>query len=296
MTRNITAVLLIALLVTALAGILVAQDTGKPAPKEKTTYLSDMKTVKGLGNPTWPYSYSREKLGGVDVDHCLKPYESSQVKNGGEWKLGGKYDRLECLIGIADNDNLGKSAAFEIIGDGMSLFKSDVIAPGDKPRPVIVDLKGVMSLTLKITDRTKPPSDWVSPSAVWGDVKLVRVVSKASAEKTPSPGATPGGSATPAEKKPLKITILVNGTYFGIPCKLSEGRLYVPLFELDKPLEGTFKWDPATHQILIKTTAGKAPSEKPQVKTEETAPQKPGTKTEKPTTGSTGTPAPQPAK
>jgi hypothetical protein len=296
MTRNITAVLLIALLVAALAGILVARDTKKPEVKEESTWLTELKTVKGLGNPTWPYSYSKEKLGGVDVDHCLKPREVNEIKNGGTWKLNGKYARLQCIIGIIDNDNMGKSAIFEVIGDTTSLFKSEVMAPGDSPRPIVVDLKGVSLLTLRIIDASKPRTEWVSPSAVWGDAKLIKVTKVTPTETETPKTATPGKTSTPSgEKKPLKITILVNNTYLGIPCKLSEGRLYVPLFELDQPLEGTFKWDPEKRLILIKTTSGKPPAEKTPEKGAETpkkTPARPAAETEEKAT-EPSTPVPQ---
>jgi len=77
--------------------------------------------------------------------------------------LHKKFDRFQSDIGI-DAETSGGSAAFQVIGDGKTLYTSSVLKGGGSPVSVDVSVQGVDSLFLVATDggdgKTNDHADW----------------------------------------------------------------------------------------------------------------------------------------
>jgi alpha-galactosidase len=77
--------------------------------------------------------------------------------------LHKKFDRFQSDIGI-DAETSGGSAAFQVIGDGKTLYTSSVLKGGGAPISVDVSVQGVDSLFLVATDggdgNTNDHADW----------------------------------------------------------------------------------------------------------------------------------------
>lgn len=64
----------------------------------------------------------------------------------------GKFDRFQADVGIDGEVNSGGSVAFQVLGDGKSLFQSNVLKSGGAPVAVDISVAGVDSLVLVATD------------------------------------------------------------------------------------------------------------------------------------------------
>ena len=65
----------------------------------------------------------------------------------------GKASRLEALVGVDDEPKTHPgSVEFLVLGDGNVIWKSGVMKGGDPAKAVNVDLSGVKSLELHVTD------------------------------------------------------------------------------------------------------------------------------------------------
>ena len=83
----------------------------------------------------------------------------------------GKAMRLESLVGVDDEPKTyGGSVEFAVLGDGKTLWKSGVMKGGDSAKPVNVDLGGVKSLELRVTDggdgNDSDHADWINARLV----------------------------------------------------------------------------------------------------------------------------------
>ena len=83
-------------------------------------------------------------------------------------ELGGQGFTFTALVGMQDHGEKGKgSVAFLVLGDGKPLFNSGILRGGDKAMPVKVDLTGVQTLTLQVTDagdgNSADHADWIAP-------------------------------------------------------------------------------------------------------------------------------------
>ena len=80
-------------------------------------------------------------------------------------------DRFSASVGVDDevDKNPAASVEFIVIGDGKELWKSGVMRAGDAAKACAVDLKGVKSLVLKVTD-AGDGMDW--DHADWADAKF----------------------------------------------------------------------------------------------------------------------------
>ena len=66
-------------------------------------------------------------------------------------QLDGGTSRFSALVGIDDEVGKAGSAEFLVVGDGKTLWKSDVKRGGEPPQKVDVDLRGVKQLELVVT-------------------------------------------------------------------------------------------------------------------------------------------------
>ncbi len=88
----------------------------------------------------WPM-----KLGTTMYDHGIGVYGPGEL----EFHLGGKYARLEGIVGI-DADSYGdRHTRVQIVGDGRILWDSGPMGPWDPPRAFEVDVRGVDVLVLR---------------------------------------------------------------------------------------------------------------------------------------------------
>lgn len=91
----------------------------------------------------------------------------------------GNAQRLTAKVGFDDeikNDGGAKNQRiqFEVQGDGKTLWKSDLLAPGDAPVPVDVPLAGVKKLTLRIDtphENTYCHADWADAAIEYSGAK-----------------------------------------------------------------------------------------------------------------------------
>jgi alpha-galactosidase len=67
--------------------------------------------------------------------------------------LKGGADRFIAYVGVDDDNgkNVG-TVEFRLIGDGRVLWRSGIMKTGDAAKPVDVDLKGIRSLILRVSD------------------------------------------------------------------------------------------------------------------------------------------------
>lgn len=90
------------------------------------------------------------RLRGTTYDKGLGVHALSEVVV----DIGGRYERLTAEVGVDDSrqaSGLG-SVIFEVLGDGVLLARTGVLTPRDPAYPVDVELAGVRTLTLRVTD------------------------------------------------------------------------------------------------------------------------------------------------
>lgn len=67
-------------------------------------------------------------------------------------QLEGGTRRFEATVGLDDSAGGAGSVVFQIVADGKKIYDSGVMLPGAPAKPVSVDLRGVKSLLLAVTD------------------------------------------------------------------------------------------------------------------------------------------------
>jgi alpha-galactosidase len=83
--------------------------------------------------------------------------------------LGGQAKRFTAQVGVDDSAGHKGSVEFIVMGDGKNLWRSDLLKGGDPAQTVDVSLKGVTTLTLRVTDGGDGESD---DHADWADAKI----------------------------------------------------------------------------------------------------------------------------
>lgn len=132
-----------------------ASATNGWGPVERDT--SNGENAGGDGGPL--------RLGGTVYDKGLGVHARSEVT----LDLAGGYDRFTARAGVDDEVSGKGSVAFELLGDGRVLARSGVVRSGDAAIPFDVDVRGVRTLTLRVTDG----GDGVdSDHADWADAQL----------------------------------------------------------------------------------------------------------------------------
>ena len=66
--------------------------------------------------------------------------------------LGGRCSAFTATVGVDDETGGGGNVAFEVYGDGVQKFASEPISGGDAAVPVSVDVGGVQTLKLRVSD------------------------------------------------------------------------------------------------------------------------------------------------
>ena len=83
--------------------------------------------------------------------------------------LRGRAARFRALVGVQDNTS-GGTVEFIVLGDGKVLFRSGIMRNHDRPKQIDVDLTGVQTLTLQVTDGGDgiqyDHADWIKPELI----------------------------------------------------------------------------------------------------------------------------------
>jgi hypothetical protein len=86
-------------------------------------------------------------------------------------ELSGIFKTFSARVGISDfngpREAEGVKGRFRILGDGIVLYTSPVMSPGDMPRSVTINISGVDKLTLECVDVSGMSQGRRSPSGVW---------------------------------------------------------------------------------------------------------------------------------
>jgi alpha-galactosidase len=84
-------------------------------------------------------------------------------------KLNGDAKRFTAVVGVDDSASSQGSVEFVVSGDGKVLWQSGVLKSGDPAKPVSVNLAGVKTLVLGVTDGGDGESN---DHADWADAKI----------------------------------------------------------------------------------------------------------------------------
>jgi len=142
------------------------------------TYLSDLAPVEYQFEPffdlEWPLRRDRSvaggflKLRGIEYPKGLGVHSRSTVT----YRLAGAYRRFRAMIGVDDSAAGRGSVVFEVLVDGNSAYKSDVLT-GASPAAAIerLDVAGAKTLTLRVDYATEGD---ILDHADWCDALLIK--------------------------------------------------------------------------------------------------------------------------
>ncbi|WP_171687167.1 chitobiase/beta-hexosaminidase C-terminal domain-containing protein [Paenibacillus planticolens] len=156
-----------------------------PEPASKPAYLSDLNWTSATSGwsghpPLKDHAVNSAstpiKINGTTYQKGIGTHAISTIK----YNIGGGYGKFKAVIGIDDVKNVKGSPStiwFEVLGDGISLYKSPVLDCVNGPAPGIpieVDITGVYELTLYVDDAGTPvgnPNN--SDHADWANAQIV---------------------------------------------------------------------------------------------------------------------------
>jgi len=105
---------------------------------------------QGWGTPQTNRSIRGQPLsiGGHKFERGVGTHANSTYR----LNLRGGSERFTASVGVDDSAGGPGSVAFQVVADGKRKFNSGVLKPGQPPKPVDVDLRGVKTLLLLVTD------------------------------------------------------------------------------------------------------------------------------------------------
>ncbi|ARN57996.1 alpha-galactosidase [Sedimentisphaera salicampi] len=138
------------------------------AEEMNKTYLSDLNTefvVQGWGNPGVDQSLQDDSplsIKGREFEKGIATHAVSYIS------IDLKKDarRFHAFVGIDDSSGDKGSSAFVVKGDGRTLYKSGVIKGGEKAEELNIDVEGINTLTLHVTDGG---DEFYNDHADWAD-------------------------------------------------------------------------------------------------------------------------------
>jgi alpha-galactosidase len=150
--------------------------------------------TQGWGKPTQNKSVGGNPLtiGGKTFERGFGTHAESILNI----NLGGDAQSFSASVGVDDevSNNPAASVAFIVIGDGQELWNSGVMHAGDAPKDCALNLTGVKSLILKVSDA----DDGISyDHADWADAKF---------ETTTATTFTVNGEEIPVPVTPYILT------------------------------------------------------------------------------------------
>jgi hypothetical protein len=141
-------------------------------------YLSDMGPAEVATRPfldiVWPHRMDQcvnrqpLRLNGVEYPKGIGMHSYTALT----FDLGGQYREFHSLIGVDDAAGGRGSVAFEVLGDGRSLYRSNAMTGADAPAGVEIDVTAVSSLTLvaDFTGKLQPAGNF----ADWAEARVVQ--------------------------------------------------------------------------------------------------------------------------
>ena len=124
---------------------------------------------QGFGKPQARQSVMGRTL--TVAGHAFAKGIGTHAASGLVLDVRGKASRLEALVGVDDEPKTYPgSVEFLVLGDGKVLWKSGLMKGGDSAKPVNIDLNGVKSLELRVTDggdgNDSDQADWLNARLV----------------------------------------------------------------------------------------------------------------------------------
>jgi alpha-galactosidase len=140
-----------------------------PAGTVRLSTLELAHVRQGWGAPRADRSVTGQPLSvaGTKFEHGVGTHAKSSL-----WiELGGGSERFLASVGVDDDVQSERaSIAFQVLGDGRTLWESGVMRRGDPPKPVDVGLEGVQRLLLLVGDA----GDGIDyDHADWADARFV---------------------------------------------------------------------------------------------------------------------------
>jgi alpha-galactosidase len=140
------------------------------AASAETVWLSSL----DVNQVTAGWSVAKANLGikgqplslrGVKFEHGLGTHAASRMRIG----LAGNATRFTAKVGVDDSAGGKGSVEFYIVGDGKTLWKSGLVTGSSPAVPVDVDVAGVRTLLLRVTDAGDGSSE---DHADWADARF----------------------------------------------------------------------------------------------------------------------------
>ena len=152
----------------------------------RVVYVSDLTPTaergEGMLHRPWPVRRDRSvsagplSIAGRVFDRGLGVHSKTEL----DYSIGGGYETLVATIGIDDVVRPSGNVVFRVLGDGKVLFDSGGLTGQDPPRDMMVEVKGVNTLTL-IVDYGDGLD--LSDHADWGGVRLLKQAARSAAPK-----------------------------------------------------------------------------------------------------------------
>lgn len=159
---------------------------------DRVVYVSDLHPshlrTEGMLHRPWPVRMDAGVAGkplsvsGRRFDKGIGCHSYTELA----YSIDQAYESFVATIGVDDFVRPRGSVVFRVVGDGKVLFDSGAVTGRDDARDVIVDVRGIKTLTL-IVDYGRDLD--LSDHAVWGDARLLKPRSDG---KTNVPGTGPG--------------------------------------------------------------------------------------------------------
>ncbi len=157
---------------TALAAALLCHALAVAGAEPAVIWLDDLdlsRMAQEVQRPRAGQSFSGDTLsiGGVKFARGI----GSHAKSSLSLELQGKAQRFLAQVGVDEGKKThAGSVEFLVIGDGKTLWKSGVMTGGERAKAVDVDLAGVKTLELRVSDA----GDGIdSDHADWADAKIL---------------------------------------------------------------------------------------------------------------------------
>jgi len=112
-------------------------------------------------------------------------------------ELSGRAERFDAFVGVDDAAGGNASVVFRILGDGRKLFDSGTMVPGTPAKEVNLDLRGVKTLLLQVTDAGDgigfDHANWAEArfAMTEGSPRTIPVPKEEAVILTPKPGPAP---------------------------------------------------------------------------------------------------------
>ncbi|HEY5912247.1 MAG TPA: NPCBM/NEW2 domain-containing protein [Verrucomicrobiae bacterium] len=135
---------------------------------------------QGWGSPQANKSVDNHTLsiGGKKFEHGLGTHAAGSFRIA----LNGKGEHFTANVGVDDEIGKRGSVVFSIVGDGKTLWQSGVLRGGDPAKEVSVELAGIKTLILRVSDA----GDGMNyDHADWGDAKIAMLEGKPEAVMPP---------------------------------------------------------------------------------------------------------------